>query len=94
MKPRFQSLQFPAYMSPYSTQHYLEQETLNLTSLNQHEDVFHKQVFSICDIIGNFGDGFILLHFDGCLYLVDQHAASEKSLFLQYLISPSKKYSV
>ena len=58
------------------------------------ESVFHKKVFSICDIIGNFGDGFILVHYEGYLYLVDQHAASEKSLFLQYLINPHQKYSI
>lgn len=58
------------------------------------DSVFNRKVFSICDIIGNFGDGFILVHFEGYLYLVDQHAASEKSLFLQYMINPTKKYSV
>ncbi len=63
-------------------------------SEDTNDSVFHKKVFSICDIIGNFGDGFILVHFEGYLYLIDQHAASEKSLFLQYMISPTKKYSV
>jgi DNA mismatch repair ATPase MutL len=57
------------------------------------DSVFHRKVFSICDIIGNFENGFILIHFEGFLYLVDQHAASEKSLFLQYMINPTKKYS-
>lgn len=63
-------------------------------SEDTNESVFNKKVFSICDIIGNFGDGFILVHFEGHLYLVDQHAASEKSLFLQCMINPTKKYSV
>lgn len=93
MKPRFQSQQFPAYMSDYYKEKEQE-DTLEIVNEDTNESVFNKKVFSICDIIGNFGDGFILVHFEGYLYLVDQHAASEKSLFLQYMINPARKYSV
>ena len=93
MKPRFESQQFPAYMSEYYKEKEENEETLNIVSEDTNDSVFHKKAFSICDIIGNFGDGFIVVHYEGYLYLVDQHAASEKSLFLQYLINPVKKYS-
>ena len=76
MKPRFQSQQFPAHMSQYYQEKETQETTLEVVNEDTTDSVFHKKVFSICDIIGNFGEGFILVHFEGYIYLVDQHAAS------------------
>lgn len=38
-----------------------------------------------CDLIGNYQNAFMIIHSNGSLYLVDQHAASEKSLYVQLL---------
>ncbi len=80
-------------MSDYYKEKELTEDTLEIVSEDTNDSVFHRKVFSICDIIGNFENGFILIHYEGYLYLVDQHAASEKSLFLQYMINPTKKYT-
>lgn len=63
MKPRFQSQQFPAHMSEYYKDKETNEQTLEIVTEDTSDSVFHKKVFSICDIIGNFGDGFILVHF-------------------------------
>jgi DNA mismatch repair ATPase MutL len=39
----------------------------------------------LSDVIGNVDNGFILLHTRKSFYLLDQHAISEKSLYLQLL---------
>lgn len=39
----------------------------------------------MCQILGNFGTAFIICCHAGRIYLVDQHAASEKSLFMKFL---------
>lgn len=92
MTSKSQSHQFPGYMSEYYKAKQNE-DTLEIINEETSESVFHRQAFSICEIIGNFENGFIVIHFEGLLYLVDQHAASEKSLFLQYMLNPTKKYT-
>lgn len=39
----------------------------------------------MCQVLGNIGNAFIICHFQGKIYLVDQHAASEKSLYIRFL---------
>jgi DNA mismatch repair ATPase MutL len=48
-------------------------------------DIFIKEGFNLCQIIGNFGNAFIICYYDGKIYLVDQHAASEKSLYMRFI---------
>jgi len=39
----------------------------------------------MCQIIGNFADAFILCFYEGKIYMIDQHAASEKSLYMRFI---------
>lgn len=55
------------------------------TSNTQEYQVFHKAGFNMCQILGNFGKAFIVCSYNQALYLIDQHAASEKSLYVRFL---------
>ena len=51
------------------------------------DSTFNQRAFQTCDIVGNFDKSFIIIHWQGKFYLVDQHAASEKSLYIQFIKS-------
>ena len=35
--------------------------------------------------MGNFANSFIIVYYNRKIYMIDQHAASEKSLYISYL---------
>lgn len=55
------------------------------------EELFPQDSFQVCEVVGNFANSFIVLHHCGRLYVVDQHAASEKLLYVSYLSEDVRK---